>query len=246
MHIEHVELLKIARDLHDIPRGMERFSEYLRLITNDDQSDVRFAPLVAMNPMGREHVAERLDELLAMGAEQIAADAGREAERRLADAPGDFKHGLVVMDDVRGGWTNRYTSDAAGRFPDKIPHNVKVGWISTGWWVSETPTPERLRQVVLDSIFRTVYRQQHGLAKTLRQMMAQEGSAQAFAGMRPTLDDEDIAYSRFVIEPLLDSSDYAVCFAAMYGDNGARTVGYPPLGLSDYAGFAVALADALA
>src|SRR5215213_8032212 len=109
MHIEHVELLKIARDLHDIPRGMERFSEYLRLITNDDQSDVRFAPLVAMNPMGREHVAERLDELLAMGAEQIAADAARDAEQRLPDAQGDYKHGLVVMDDVRGGWTNRYT-----------------------------------------------------------------------------------------------------------------------------------------
>ena len=46
--------------------------------------------------------------------------------------------------------------------------------------------------------------------------------------------------------PLLlwDSTSYPICFAAMYGDTAAKTLGYTPLGLSDWAGFAVAQADA--
>ncbi|MBC7813183.1 MAG: hypothetical protein H7175_18640, partial [Burkholderiales bacterium] len=79
MHIEHVDLLAIERKLYDIPRGMERFEEYLRTMVNDKGDDVDLMPLLTMNPMGREHVAERVDEWIALGAEQIAAAAVQEA-----------------------------------------------------------------------------------------------------------------------------------------------------------------------
>jgi hypothetical protein len=47
-----------------------------------------------------------------------------------------------------------------------------------------------------------------------------------------------------VLQPYLDSGAYPICFAALYGDTAARALGYTPLGLSDWAGFAVAHADA--
>jgi hypothetical protein len=53
MPIEHVPLLKTQRELHDLPRGMERFEAYLKTMLNDTRDDVRYLPLLVMNPMGR-------------------------------------------------------------------------------------------------------------------------------------------------------------------------------------------------
>jgi hypothetical protein len=112
--------------------------------------------------------------------------------------------------------------------------------------VSETHTRESVRQAVLISVFRLAYVQRQALPKTLRQMMAQEGRVGAFAGLKPIYDEEELEYSRFVLAPHLDTADYSICIAAFYGDEAARSLGYQPLGLSKDAGFAVALADALA
>jgi hypothetical protein len=77
-------------------------------------------------------------------------------------------------------------------------------------------------------------------------MMRQEGLAAVFAGAsEPTLDAEEIVYSREIIAPYLDSADLPTLFACLYGDEAARSVGYTPLGLSPRAGYAVALAEAI-
>jgi len=79
MDIKHIPLLQIQRDLHERPRNMARFHEYLRTIFGGDVSEEndipQLVPLIAMNPMGRTHVNDRLEQLLALGAEAIAADA---------------------------------------------------------------------------------------------------------------------------------------------------------------------------
>lgn len=242
MTLHHVHLLQIQRDLHDIPRGMERFNAYLRTMSNDAGDDVRYPPLVFLNPMGREHVAARLDEWIALGGETIAADALQEAASRLPSFPHDFQHGLGIADDVMGGWTNRYSSDASMRFERSA---LKRRWMASLLWVSETPSAEHMRQLVFQTVYRSWYLLEHGQPNTLRQIMAQEGGAAHFAGYLPHLDSDDIAYSREVLQPHLDSSDYPICFVGMYGDAAANVLGYPPMGLSERAGFAVALADAI-
>lgn len=240
MRLEHVELLRLQRDLYDLPRNMERFNQYLRLIS-DGQGGIRYPPLIAINPMAREHLNERLDEVLGMGAESIAAEALRYAEPYFSSFDGDFQHGLAMADDVRGGWTNRYTSEASLRF--SLKPGTTRGWLVTILWVSETPSATRIREEVLGSVYRMVHIQQYGTPKTLRQMMEQEGKAALFAEMTPHLDEEDLDYSRYVLEPHLDTTSYPVIIAALYGDTAARMLGYEPLGLSERAGFAVALAD---
>jgi hypothetical protein len=253
MMIEHIPLLQIQRDLHEIPRGMERFQEYLRTMVNDEGDDLEVAPLVMMNPMGREHVSARLDELLDLGADAIATEVAKEATARLAEWPGYFRHGLVIVDDLRGGWTNRYSTDAGQRIGVKAVDQSKAtaanksrhNWISTILWVSETPSADLIRASMLVNIYRTGYVQRHGTAETLAEIMAQEGAAAAFAGIQPHLDAEDIEYSREVLRPLLDESAFPICMAALFGDEAARSLGYEPLGLSDRAGLAVAAADAV-
>jgi hypothetical protein len=89
--------------------------------------------------------------------------------------------------------------------------------------------------------------QSHHAPKTLREMLEQEGYAMARAGCTsPALDDDDLEYTRTVIAPHLDAHDRATVIACLFGDAAATALGYPPQGLSDRAGFALALSDARA
>ena len=63
----------------------------------------------------------------------------------------------------------------------------------------------------------------------------------------PTLDAEDIAYTREVLIPYLDAvdaDDMRTCIECLFGDEAGRTLGFTPRGLSPWAGLALALHDA--
>jgi hypothetical protein len=70
-------------------------------------------------------------------------------------------------------------------------------------------------------------------------------AGQALAGCSgPTLDAEDIAYTREVLIPHLGVVDTRTCIECLFGDAAARTLGFTPRGLSPWAGLALALQDA--
>jgi hypothetical protein len=194
-----------------------------------------------MNPMGKEHLPARLAELFAMGAEDVAREAVAEANKRL-DLQQDYQVGVVLVDDVMGGWTDRYVNEAKNYFGDKA--GLRRNWITTLLWAGDEPNPNHIRQAVLQSCYRAFYYEQYGLPQTLGQMMVQEGGAGIFAGISPHLDAEEIEYSWEVLADYLNTENYTVKIAGMYGDEVANRLGYPPLGLSHRAGFAVAIADA--
>jgi hypothetical protein len=76
-------------------------------------------------------------------------------------------------------------------------------------------------------------------------MLAQEGQVMAMAGCAgPTLDEDDIAYTREVLAPFLDAEDMRTCVECLFGDAAGRTLGFTPRGLSPWAGLALALHDA--
>lgn len=244
MQVEFVPLLAKARELHDVPRGMERFQQYVATIIGDS-NDVALLPLVAMNPMGREHVAERLDQWIALDAERVAAAAALQAARELHEIAAVFKLGLVIADDLRGGWTNRYTSDFSRRFA--LEAAIKRGWITAVLWVSEEPSPAMLHARVRAAIYRTAYVLRFGPARTLHAMLAQEGAATRFAGSAaPPLSAEELDYARAVIAPHRAATEWPIVLPCLYGDPAAYALGYPQLGLPEFAGFAVAQADAAA
>jgi hypothetical protein len=198
-------------------------------------------PLAVLNPMAKGHVAARLEQLLEGGAETLAAAAVAQANARLKPAP-PISLALVVADDVAGGWTDRYLTDAAHRFE---PGELRYGFATVLLWASESYTATSLTEQVLAACHRTARLLEHGSPKTLRQMLVQEGEAAAFAGARsPGLDADELTYTRAVVTPHLDTTSFPVAFACLYGDAAARSVGYAPLGLSDGAGYALALDDA--
>lgn len=238
--IELVPLLQVQRDLYDLPRSLERFRTYIDTLTDDD-GDMEL-PLSGMNPMGHEHNAQVMDALIELGAEDVANKAVAEANQRLG-SDHKLRVALVVVDDLRGQWTNRYFTEASHRFESRATD--RRGWATVCCWTSESWTSEQIYQETLAAIYRTFYVIQSGYAKRLDDMLVQEGLVMRFAGMTPPpLDADDLAYSREIIEPLLDSEDFPTQFGVLYGDEAARSAGYQPIGLSERAGFAVAYAMA--
>lgn len=259
MKLDYVPLLRIQREIQGRPRGLDRFRHYLRTIWCCYESDFELIPLIFANPMARDHVTALLDELLALNADQIAAEAVAEADGLLAAVPGEVKAAVVVVDDLMGGWTNRYDYEFKIRLgPDGVPrgnHPAKPlppRWSRFLWtigilWSSERPTPQAVREAILMPAYRMAYLHAHGPARNLRQMLMQEGHVMAMAGCPgPQLDDDDIVYTRAVLEPYLDSTDKRTCMECLFGDPAGQTLGFTPRGLSQWAGLALALHDARA
>jgi hypothetical protein len=252
MKLDYVPLLQVQRDLHGIPRGRERFRQYLRTIANEDGTDIELIPLLIMNPMGKDHVTALLDGLLALDADGVGARAAADAATRLADAPGEFKAALVVADDLMGGWTNRYDCEFTLRFgPRPLVKRsspkamMRRFWVTGVLWSSELPTERAAREAVLMAALRVAYGQRHGPALKLRDMLAQEGSVMAMAGCTgPVLDPDDLAYTREVLTPFLDADDMRTAIECLFGDAASQTLGFTPRGLSPWAGLALALHDA--
>jgi hypothetical protein len=242
MTLTFVPLLRIQRELYAMPRGMERFREYIKTMTDAETGDLAL-PLVAMNPMGKEHVPALIDEYLALGAEEIAENAVSSVRSATASAVADYRVALVVSDDLKGGWTNRWASEFSHRIESAAI--TRRGWLVGILWTSERASEQNVRDAVLTSIYRAEYLQIHAAARTLGEMLDQEGYAMARAGcLTPQLDEDDLAYTRSVIKPHLGATDRATVIACMFGDRAAAALGYPPQGLSDRAGLAMALSQA--
>lgn len=239
MKLEYAPILRLQYDLYQLPRGYERFREYLRRMIDAETEDIKL-PLMVMNPMGKEHLPSFLEKLLAMQADERAAEATAKAQTMLHSEPGEYKVCLVVSDDLKGGWTNRYASEFRHRFQQQAYY--KRGWITGILWTSEVYTPASIREEMLTCVFRAAYVQRHGHPRTLSEMLAQEGYAMRNAGAAPQLDTHELAYTREVLAPYLIRTDHPTLFAALFGDEAARQLGYPPLGLAARAGLALASA----
>ena len=182
MQLTHVPLLHVQRELYAMPRGMGALSR----IHQDDgrRENGRFgAAARGDEPDGNHHVPALIDEYLALGAEDIAKEAvsaiARRAGTLVPPDKADFKVALVVSDDLKGGWTNRWASDIHRIEGAAI---TKRGWLVGILWTSEPASEQNVRDAVLTSIYRAEYLQTNAAPATLGEMLDQEGFAMARAG----------------------------------------------------------------
>lgn len=242
MSIEHVPLLKTQRDLYELPRGKERFERYLSVMTGGG-NDMEL-PLSRFNPMGRQHVAEALNHLLQIDAESEAERAAAEAARRLPSdtGPSGVRTGLVLADDLGGGWTDRFQMETDHRLDNR--GEQKRDWAVALLWTSEVTQLDQIRRRVLESIYRHLYRSRRGAPRTLAEVLDQEGMAGLFADREPVSGADELARNRLVLERNDSSTELPILFACLWGDELAAERGYEPLGVTTRGGFDVAIAEA--
>lgn len=239
MELEPLPLLEAQRSIYALPPGLGRFQTYLNVMRQGTDDIV--LPLSQMNPMGKGHVAELAHQLIAFAAEDVVAGVCAELRPRLVRLDADLQVGLVLIDDAAGGWTNRFLTDATERFKNEA--DVKRGWSVVFVWTGETWDADKVKLETRRAVYRSLYKLRHGLPKTLRQMMRQEGLAAYFASAETQLSQEDLRRSRKIISAQLETKHYPTAFACFYGDAGALAAGYPALKLPEMAGLEVALVD---
>jgi hypothetical protein len=244
MPLEYIPLLTTQREIYNVPLGLERFKIYIKTILGSSEADIELAPLAAVNPMAKDHAKVYLEKLIALGADEVARAALVEFNSRIHTLE-DFniKASIVVCDDLKGGWTNRYLDEAKYILEFSKTNFLKRPWLAIPCWTSEDISGGQLRKNTLAALYRLAYMFWHK-AITLKEIMVQEGYALVFAEDSRWLGQEDLEYTRGVIEPYLETTLFPIQFACLYGDEIARSVGYQPLGLSHRAGFALALDDA--
>jgi hypothetical protein len=234
MRIEYVPTLGLQRALYDMPRDQARFTRYLDVMRGG--TDDLALPLVAFNPMGRDHVADTLDRLIAAGAD----DAVRAAcERGATELPGDLptlRATLVLSDDVGGMWTHRRSTEFARRWGDDPM--LKRGWTVALAWTSDDVSADALATEARGTLYRAAYRLRYGNPVNLRDVLLQEGFALRFAGQATRTG----TWSAHALDDRLEVHDTPTLFAALYGDAAAEELGYPPLGLGPNAGSEIAMA----
>jgi hypothetical protein len=252
MKLRYVPLLSVQQEIQGLPKNRARFMQYLRTIMNADGTGPELTPLLLANPMAKDHVTALLNALIAFDADGVAARTVVEASAQLADEPGEFDAGLVVVDDLRGGWTNRYAAEYTIRFQSGPPPANPPRWMTRRWlfgalWSSEPATERAVREAMATAIYRMAYVQRHGPARTLNEKLAQEGYVLAAAGCTaPTLDADDLDYTREVLTPYLDADNMRTAIECLFGDAAGSTLGFTLRGLSPWAGLALALHDARA
>ncbi|MFD3165330.1 hypothetical protein [Herpetosiphon sp. NSE202] len=253
MQLDYVSLLSIQRQLMSIPRGSDRFEQYLKTLLDDQQRELALAPLVMINPMAKDHVARILDQLIAFDADTIGAQTCQALSQALTSVQGNFKAALVVVDDAHGAGTNRYSYEyelrfGVARLRQRSTQSQRQVWVTGILWTSETVDAAAIRVALASAAYRVAYMQAHGYPQTLGEMLRQEGWVLAQAGsQQPTLDPDDLEYTRAILEPQLDQlqvDDLPNTMSYVFGDQAGHSLGYRAQGLSPWAGIALALHDA--
>jgi len=246
MEIKLLPTLHVQHDLYAMPRDLKRFWHYIDTMTGGTGDVV--LPITAANPMGKEHCLAKVDELIAFDAERVAEAAITHAlgsgHLEQTEPARTWQLSLILVDDLLGGWTNRTANEFTYRTKRRA-QLLKRPFIVVPIWTSEAWDAHKMREATLIEIYRTAYIVCHGDARTLAELLAQEGQALDWAeAVAPALDDEDLIYTRAVIGPHLQATDQPTQLVCLFGDEAARVLGYPPLGLSKQAGLALALHDA--
>ncbi|MFK7805426.1 MAG: hypothetical protein AB8G95_27600 [Anaerolineae bacterium] len=236
--LKHIPLLRLQRDLYDLPRGPERFQAYIAVLKDSQTGDMSL-PLGNMNPMGKDHIPKLLDAYLALSADEIAQTMIEQVATDNLFGNDEFQTALVIADDAHGQWTNRISTDFKNRY-DCRPM-FRRSWLVALLWTSETPSKESVEKTVLETIYRGVHIQRHGYPANLKQLIQQEGFAQAKSGAQNKFDSDELEYTRELFEPLMQADDEPTLIAALFGDPAAKELGHQPLGLSKNAGLELGL-----
>jgi hypothetical protein len=229
--MHYVPLLALQHSLYLVPAGQVRFEAYIAQVQAG-----AILPLSRMNPMGKPHCLALLDEYLALDTDakiaQIVAGNLPTQEGRVA---------LVLIDDAKGGWTNRWCVEY-----DLCFKPVATDWLTVPLWTSELADLHAVETNTKQAIYRTHFQKQHGIAQTLREHLRQEryaieqsGALNSSLSAEEGEESEEGEYTRDVLSPLLENSDRPTLFAALYGDEAAVSLGYKPLGLSQRAGLSI-------
>lgn len=244
MRIDYVPTLPELKRLYEMPRDPSRFRAYLRTMIDETGEELGFAPLVLANPMARDHVRELVDRYLEMDADSIALQTIESLLPEFSNYDERFEASLVIVDDARGGWTNRYTTEIYLRRiadPRSLTEKRRARfWITGVLWSSEPANEAIVRIAMKSALLRLLFVFENGPARTVSELIRQERAVMSRSGQtRDPLGSDDDAWTRQILADRADEDDLANLVTCLFGDSAAESMGFEKLGLPPWAGLRV-------
>jgi hypothetical protein len=240
MKFELLPAIAQMSELYSKPLSIERFREYLKILQGDTKDDL-VMPVGGFNPMAKEHALAKLEELKKCGAEEIVSDVLNALNKKMpAGITNDtFKVAINLSDDLKGGWTNRFTSDYDGKF--RIGALVKRKFCVPVFWTSERYSEELIRTRTLYYCYRTAYWLQHSKPETLQEHVEMEKFVVSESGATEIKQPIDFDAMNAFYDQHKESRQYDVIFNFFYGDEACKSLEFPAHGIKEpMAGFSFA------
>jgi hypothetical protein len=241
MKFKLLPVTDVMLTLYRSPANADRFTEYMNILQGNSPGDIAM-PVTFFNPMGKEHVLEKLEELKDLDAEGLIEETLAEINKTTisVSAPAEIKVSLALADDMGGGWTNRYTTDYDSKF--NISDLLKRNFCNPVFWVSEDYSEAKIKERTADYCYRILYRLTSHQPITLEEHIQQEifvAQHNQFSSKEQPLCDfnsMDAYYNRYK-----GMSQLPTIFNFLYGDEACQELGHASYGIkSQFAGYSYA------
>ncbi|MFK7971485.1 MAG: hypothetical protein AB8F95_14035 [Bacteroidia bacterium] len=222
--------------LYEKPISSERFQLYIGMLQGNTKGDLSL-PIGGYNPMAKEHVLEKLIALEELGAEGVMQDVINEYNSTLDNNEGySILVVLNLADDLKGGWTNRYTTDFDSKF--KINALVERNFCTPFLWTSEAYTEELIRTRTKAYIARTLYWKQHAKPRNMEGYLQQEVFVSSQLGNKKVKEPKtSFAAIEAFYQEYKSEDNFNIIFNFFYGDVASRDLEYPCFGVVEKTGF---------
>jgi hypothetical protein len=216
-------ILDVMSNFYQMPRGNDRFQEYLKILRGNTKDDM-VMPIGGFNPMAKEHILVKLNELKTLDAEGIMLEILGNLNKKLF-LKNDliYKVALNLSDDLLGGWTNRFTTDFDSKF--KINALVKRQFCTPVFWSSEIYSEHLVRQRTVEYALRTIYWLEKPKPITLKEHVEQEQfvAKNSFPSyLFHSFDSQKEFYLKHS-----ESDNYHLIFNFFYGNEASEQLGFP-------------------
>ncbi|WP_435624223.1 hypothetical protein [Flagellimonas sp.] len=229
-------ILDQMESLYKLPRDRRRFDIYLNMLQGEQKKDM-LLPIAGYNPMGKENVLEKIQELKRLKAEVLMSETLQKINTEIDTKTfPDIQVVLNLADDVGGSWSDRCTVDYTSKF--NIDPLVKRRFCTPYFWCSEAFTKEKIVSRTLEYAYRMLFWIDIGQPKALKDFVHQE--VYIASKRRPKKDSiskENLKKAKEYFNQNCDSEKYSILFNFFYGDAASAALNYPSFGTYENQGF---------
>ncbi len=207
--------------LYEMPAGSARFEKYLSLLQGGKKGDLAL-PIGNYNPMAKPFILNYIKQLQALNIEN---EIEFFIQSKQVNTPQEVAVVLNIADDLKGGWTNRFTTDYSSRFGTSAL--LKRNFCTPIVWTSEEPELASILKVTERAIRRFLFQWERGIPKTLQEQVDQELFAYGKSPSELSLPTE--------IQVFLDqeakTESYHIIFPFFYGEEATAPLEMTTLGI---------------
>ncbi len=129
------------KDFYQQPISKDRFRSYLNLLIGETDDNLAL-PIAGFNPMAKEHILKKIEELERFDAEGVMTEEISQVNAKIVTTGEEIQVVLNVADDLKGAWTNFYTTDFDSKF--KLHAFVSRNFCVPHFWTSEEYTKKQI------------------------------------------------------------------------------------------------------